>query len=80
MTKKRVRKLFTFPIDDDLAEGLKLVKQRDGVPSLDGAKVPSHRSKIVPAEAKRQRFLRIFQGLGEPSNKGAQFAVRAPFS
>lgn len=27
----RIRKLFTFPIDADLAAGLKLVKQRDGI-------------------------------------------------
>jgi hypothetical protein len=27
----RIRKLFTFPIDDDLAEGLREVEERDGV-------------------------------------------------
>lgn len=27
----RIKKLFTFPIDADLAAGLKLVKQRDGI-------------------------------------------------
>jgi hypothetical protein len=27
----RIRKLFTFPLDDDLKEGLEEVEQRDGV-------------------------------------------------
>ena len=27
----RIRKLFTFPIDDDLADGLRAVEARDGV-------------------------------------------------
>lgn len=27
----RIRKLFTFPIDDELAEGLREVEQREGV-------------------------------------------------
>ncbi len=27
----RIKKLFTFPIDADLAEGLKQVKERDGI-------------------------------------------------
>lgn len=27
----RIRKLFTFPIDDELAEGLKRVEERTGV-------------------------------------------------
>lgn len=27
----RIRKLFTFPIDDDLADGLREVEERDGV-------------------------------------------------
>jgi hypothetical protein len=27
----RIRKLFTFPIDDELAEGLREVEERDGV-------------------------------------------------
>ena len=29
--QSRVRKLFTFPIDDELAEGLRQVEQRNGV-------------------------------------------------
>lgn len=27
----RIRKLFTFPIDDDLAEGLRAIEKRDGI-------------------------------------------------
>lgn len=27
----RIRKLFTFPIDDDLSEGLREIEERDGV-------------------------------------------------
>ena len=29
--QRRIRKLFTFPIDDDLAAGLRRVEARDGV-------------------------------------------------
>jgi hypothetical protein len=31
----RIRKLFTFPIDDDLARGLREVEERDGVPKAE---------------------------------------------
>jgi len=31
----RIRKLYSFPIDEDLAAGLKRVKARDGVPEAE---------------------------------------------
>ncbi len=31
----RIRKLFTFPIDDDLKDGLREIKARDGTPEAE---------------------------------------------
>ncbi len=48
----RIRKLYTFPIDDDLAAGLKRVKERDGVPEAEvirqGLRRELQRRGVIP--------------------------------
>ena len=56
----RIRKLFTFPIDDELSEALRAVEKRDGISKAEqirrglrmwlnskGVKLKSERSRVV---------------------------------
>jgi len=53
----RIRKLFTFPIDDDLSEGLREIEKRDGVSKAEqirrGIRMWLDSKGVVKADRKR---------------------------
>jgi hypothetical protein len=54
----RIRKLFTFPIDDELSEAIRLVEARDGISKAEQIRRGLRmwlKSKGVPVKADRQR-------------------------
>jgi hypothetical protein len=55
----RIRKLFTFPIDPDLAAGLREVKERDGISIAEqvrrGIRLWLESKGVIDREHKRKR-------------------------
>jgi hypothetical protein len=54
----RIRKLFTFPIDDELSEGIRLIEERDGISMAEQIRRGIRmwlESKGVTAKAERKR-------------------------
>jgi hypothetical protein len=57
--KKRVRKLFTFPIDAELLEGLRVLEARDGVSKAEqirrGIRLWLAKKRVAVKKADRKR-------------------------
>jgi hypothetical protein len=65
----RLRKLFTFPLDDDLAAGLREVKERDGTSIAEQVRRGIRlwlKSKGVKPERKRKRSVGALEARRRP--------------
>lgn len=66
----RLRKLFTFPLDDELAAGLREVKERDGISIAEqvrrGIRLWLKSKGVMKAERKRKRSVGALEARRRP--------------